>query len=120
MKNTMSDRANTEKLFNLMLLDYRRELLPQVIEGFEEMSKEEKAKLAHMNNFFCVLLLLKSLQVKHEVAIARAATYSAKTKQITALKNGLDYDVSTNAVYYMMDRQIFKTSLNFYCLKKST
>lgn len=38
----MSDRASTEKAFNRLLEEYRLEILPQVIDGWADMDKEEK------------------------------------------------------------------------------
>ena len=55
IKNTMSDRASTETKFNELLANYRNELLPQVIENFEQMEENEKAAVSKMNNFFCGL-----------------------------------------------------------------
>ena len=58
VRDTMSDRASTEKHFNQLLEQYRSEILPYVCLGWEDMSDEEKNKMTHMNNFFCGLHLL--------------------------------------------------------------
>lgn len=42
IRDTMSDRASTEKAFNRLLEEYRLEILPQVIDGWADMDKEEK------------------------------------------------------------------------------
>ena len=55
IKNTMSDRHAAEKLFNDMLHNYRVEILPTVVENWENMDDAEKEHLMHMNNFFCGL-----------------------------------------------------------------
>jgi len=55
VKNTMSDRHAAEKLFNEMLHDYRVEILPTVVENWENMDDAEKEHLMRMNNFFCGL-----------------------------------------------------------------
>lgn len=55
IKNTMSDRHAAEKLFNSLLHDYRLELLPLVIENWEQMTDTEKEHVTRMNNFFCGL-----------------------------------------------------------------
>ena len=52
IKNTMSDRASTEKLFNSVLCKYRERLLPQVVEKFSDLTEEAVGKLKTMNNFF--------------------------------------------------------------------
>ena len=58
IKNTMSDRAATEKKFQQLLENYRKEILPIVIEGWEEINEEEKKACGSMNNFFCGLHIL--------------------------------------------------------------
>ena len=42
IKNTMSDRAATEKNFHDLLKDYREEILPSIYAGWEELSNERK------------------------------------------------------------------------------
>ena len=61
MKNTMGDRAVTEKKFNVLLSEFRREILPEVVNGWNEMSEDEQEKCGRMNNFFCGMHLLVSL-----------------------------------------------------------
>ena len=61
IKNTMSDRASTEKLFNELFFKYRAELVPKVVQEFERMSPEQQQSVIKMNNFFCGLHLTVSL-----------------------------------------------------------
>jgi len=58
IKNTMSDRATTEKKFQTLLEQYRREILIKIKEGWNLLSDEEKNICSRMNNFFCSLHLL--------------------------------------------------------------
>ena len=58
IRDTMSDRASTEKCFNELLEEYRKSILPDVISGWDSLSDEEKEQCAKMNNFFCSLHLL--------------------------------------------------------------
>ncbi|XP_056017756.1 uncharacterized protein LOC130053959 [Ostrea edulis] len=58
IKNTMSDRASTEKKFNELLEEYRSNILPNVIEGWIDMTEDEHRSVSRMNNFFCGLHLL--------------------------------------------------------------
>ncbi|XP_021339530.1 uncharacterized protein LOC110440700, partial [Mizuhopecten yessoensis] len=58
IRNTMSDRASTEKLFNSLLQDYRCTVLPHVIDNFDQLTTEEQGLCGQMNNFFCGLHLL--------------------------------------------------------------
>ena len=55
IKNTMSDHHAAEKLFNEILHDYRVEILPTVVENWENMDDTEKQYLMCTNNLFCGL-----------------------------------------------------------------
>jgi E1A/CREB-binding protein len=61
LKNTMSDCHAAEKLFNVLLADYRTEILPHVVYGWSEASDTEKGILTRMNNFFCGLHFIVGL-----------------------------------------------------------
>lgn len=61
IKNTMSDRHAAEKLFNRMLEDFRGEILPMIVEKWEDMTLDEREQLERMNNFFCGLHFLVGL-----------------------------------------------------------
>ncbi|XP_076075718.1 uncharacterized protein LOC143046441 [Mytilus galloprovincialis] len=58
LKNTMSDRASTEKAFNVLLENFRREILPLIIEDWNKLDVTEQALCSKMNNFFCGLHLM--------------------------------------------------------------
>ena len=60
LANTMSDRAATEKSINNLLESYREEILPQVVEGLEDLSDDEQASFSKLQNLFCGLHLLVS------------------------------------------------------------
>ena len=38
IKNTMSDRASTEKHFNSLLQEYRNSILPEVIDSYDQLN----------------------------------------------------------------------------------
>ncbi len=61
IKNTMSDRHAAEKLFNELLYDFRAEILPSVVENWDDLTLVEKEQITHMNNFFCGLHYLVGL-----------------------------------------------------------
>lgn len=48
----MSDRAATEKKFQHLLENYRKDILPNIKEGWKDMNEEEKKACGSMNNFF--------------------------------------------------------------------
>ncbi|XP_065893139.1 uncharacterized protein [Dysidea avara] len=58
IKNTMSDRHIVEKKFNTLLEGYRLEILPSVIDNWNEMNTDEQQSIGTLNNFFCGLHLL--------------------------------------------------------------
>ena len=45
IKNTMSDRHIVQKKFNLMLQEYRCEILPDVIEGWENLAEADQERI---------------------------------------------------------------------------
>ena len=61
LKNTMSDRHAAEKLFSTILSEYRANILPDVMNGWEEMTNGEREQVTRMNNFFCGLHFLVGL-----------------------------------------------------------
>ncbi|XP_065887842.1 uncharacterized protein [Dysidea avara] len=61
LKNTMSDRHSAEKLFSQLLQEYRKDILPDVVSGWDEMSQDEKHVLTRMNNFYCGLHFIVGL-----------------------------------------------------------
>ncbi len=54
----MSDRHVVEKSFNCLLEEYRIDVLPSIIEGWDTLSEEEQDKISKMNNFFCGMHLM--------------------------------------------------------------
>ncbi len=58
IKNTMSDRAQTEVAFNRLLEDYRSYVLEKICVNWHDLSEIEQQSLSKMNNFFCGLHLL--------------------------------------------------------------
>lgn len=61
IKNTMSDRHIVEKKFNELLESYREEVLPQVIDGWNDLTPEQQQSVTRVNNFFCGLHFLVGL-----------------------------------------------------------
>ena len=61
IKNTMSDRHIVEKKFNELLESYREEILPEVVEGWNDLTPEQQQSIARVNNFFCGLHFLVRL-----------------------------------------------------------
>ncbi|KAK3091774.1 hypothetical protein FSP39_022550 [Pinctada imbricata] len=74
MRDTMSDRASTEKAFNTLLEEFRTTILPGVIYNWEEMSDNERMLCSRMNNFFCGLHLLVGMADACEGSIRKFET----------------------------------------------
>ncbi|XP_052812589.1 uncharacterized protein LOC128240121 [Mya arenaria] len=55
IKNTMSDRAATEVKFNDLLQNYKNEVLPEIVENYQDLNGESQQALGRINNFFCGL-----------------------------------------------------------------
>ncbi len=55
MQNTMSDSAAVEKKFNRMVEDYRADILPLVVENYNELPDEDRELVPKVNNFYCGL-----------------------------------------------------------------
>ena len=54
IKNCMSDQASTQRLFNTLLSDLRKKVLPYLKRG-RELSREERDALLQVNEFYCQL-----------------------------------------------------------------
>ena len=55
IRNTMSDRAATEMKFNNLLESYREEILPEIVNDWDQLQEEDRRVLGRLNNFFCGL-----------------------------------------------------------------
>eukprot|EP00058_Branchiostoma_floridae_P008537 XP_002594025.1 hypothetical protein BRAFLDRAFT_68535 [Branchiostoma floridae] len=55
IKNTMWDGADSHKHFNELLGEYRAEILPDVIDGWEDLSAEVQQNISAMNYMYCQL-----------------------------------------------------------------
>ena len=58
LRNVMSDRASTKKKFGELLEDYRKEILPKVVQNWEQLSNEVQESISKMHHFYCVMHVL--------------------------------------------------------------
>ncbi|XP_033730479.1 uncharacterized protein LOC117319875 [Pecten maximus] len=72
--NTMSDRASTEKHFNVLLQEYRNKILPDVVYNYTNLTTQEKELCGQMNNFFCGLHLLVGIADVSEASLKKFET----------------------------------------------
>lgn len=52
----MSDRAGTEKNFNRLLEEFRKEVLPQVVDNLGALTENQQKPISAMNNFSVVFI----------------------------------------------------------------
>ena len=69
IQNTMSDRASTELKFNDLLQDYRKDILPIVIDNFDQLDDKTRTSVERLNNFFCGLHGLIHLATAAQTAL---------------------------------------------------
>lgn len=70
IRDTMSDRASTEKYFNSLLEQFRNDILPEIIDDWENLTDNERKLCSKMNNF-CGLHLLVRLADSCESTIKK-------------------------------------------------
>ena len=71
IRNTMSDRAATEKKFHTLLESFRIDILPDFVKNWDELSADERDVWSKMNNFFCSLHLLVNFADVCSVALGK-------------------------------------------------
>ena len=69
IKNIMTDRAITNKTFVDHLSSWRSDILPFVIEKFDDLPDDEKAKFTRMNHLFCGLHMVHNMGLYAETAM---------------------------------------------------
>ncbi len=71
VKNTMSDHCATNGVFNVLMADLRREVLPQIVESWDGLTTAEREKLSEMGHFFCKVHPLISFAEAANKAISK-------------------------------------------------
>ena len=69
IKNTMPDRHMVQKIFNLMLEEYRCKIVPDVIEGWEKLAEAEQERIKKINVYICGLHYVVGLADQAEGAL---------------------------------------------------
>ncbi len=57
-KNTMGDQGPTNPQFNAQLKEYREQLLPKVVDNWEQLTGTSRDAMIHMGYFFCKMHIL--------------------------------------------------------------
>lgn len=71
IRDTMSDRASTEKTFNNLLEEFRSTILPEIVDNWNDLDDIEKKLCSKLNNFFCGLHLLVGMADSCETSIKK-------------------------------------------------
>ena len=69
IKNVMTDRCATNASFVDELKTWRNEVLPLVIENYNDLPDSEKEKLTHVNHLFCSIHVIHNLGIYAEGAV---------------------------------------------------
>eukprot|EP00794_Sanderia_malayensis_P002877 gene2877-3328_t len=81
VKNLMTDRVVTNKSFCSQLKQWREKALPHVIKNYNELSDEEKKKLATINHVFCGLHVIHNLGIYAETAMREFVKLAASVEK---------------------------------------
>ena len=85
MKNTISDQASVNKKLNTLLQQWREDLLPKVVEGYDELAEGEKMKYSNMNNFWCGLHFIVGLSEQANKTLAQYEDLISKGEKLGAV-----------------------------------
>ena len=71
IKNLMSDRCATQKKFNNLLVEYRKQIVPLALkdEGWQNLSEEQQKKILNVNEFYCGLHFLVGMADQVEACL---------------------------------------------------
>ena len=69
IKNVMTDRCATNASFVEQLKSWRNEVLPTVIDNFDDLSDEEKVTLTRLNHLFCSIHVVHNSGIYSENAV---------------------------------------------------
>ncbi|KAK6182314.1 hypothetical protein SNE40_010026 [Patella caerulea] len=56
-QNTMSDRASTEMKWHHMLENYRKNILPDVVSNWKNLSEGDKRPVERLSNFYMTFII---------------------------------------------------------------
>ncbi|XP_014675073.1 PREDICTED: uncharacterized protein LOC106815155, partial [Priapulus caudatus] len=69
IKNTMNDRHIVNKKLNKIIEEYRDSVLPDIIEGYSEMTEDKKTACAKLNQFYCGMHLIVNFATQANAAL---------------------------------------------------
>ena len=96
IKNIMTDRAAPNKTFVEHLSSWRSEILPFVVDKYDELPNEEKIKVTRMNHLFC------GLHVVHNMGIYAETGMKEWLKVVCLLEKHGGFTTSNSRVYDLL------------------
>lgn len=88
LQNFMSDRAKTNIAFTDLLVDYRKEIMPQILKSWDDLDFEQQDACCRVNNFFCGLHLLVNFA---ESSSSVLKNYESMCEKINSSKSFKDF-----------------------------
>ncbi|KAJ8303720.1 hypothetical protein KUTeg_018643 [Tegillarca granosa] len=108
----MSDRASTEKGFNVMLQQYRKENLPVDLNNSDDLSTDERELCGSMNNFYCGLHLLVGMADVAETALKKFEETYLESKDKEQQAKLLPWEEMKKWCFFTMEN-LFKTKKDY-------
>eukprot|EP00117_Sycon_ciliatum_P047349 scpid58269/ scgid33823/ len=100
--NTMSDRCIVQKKFNELLQEYRADVLPSVVGGWEDLTSEQQSKLTTMNNYFCGLHYIVGLADQAQECLKKWEEVHFEGKAFGATELPRVFDTTESRVIRML------------------
>ena len=94
IKNLMSDRCATQKKFNNLFVEYRKQIVPLALkdQGWENLSQEQQKKILNVNEFYCGLHFLVGMADQAEACLKvwEGILFKDDNNIVGSLKHGGD------------------------------
>ena len=87
IKNLMSDLCNTQKKFNKLFVEFRKNILKHTV-NFHDLSKIEQEKMVEVNQFFCGLHYLVGLVDQAEACLKIWESIIHKDRKVGSIAHG--------------------------------
>ena len=87
IRNLMSDLCNTQKKFNKLFVEFRKNILKHTV-NFHDLSKIEQEKLVEVNQFFCGLHYLVGLVDRAEACLKIWESIIHKDRKVGSIAHG--------------------------------
>ena len=84
----MSDRGSTQKKFNEIFIQYRNEIMPTVLENWDNLEAVDKQSLLNVNEFFCGLHYMVALAEQAEATLKLADNLLYGTSEVGSPAHG--------------------------------